>query len=246
MPDVPVKSLKKALDLMDLLLFEAGPEGLPLTRLAARLGLPPNTAHNLLKTMTVCGYAEQAPDGARYRAGGKWQQAGRLRLLQEREVLARRLQALAETLNETCVLATLANGDRVAVARAEGRQVVRVAPSAFEGSRIYDSPTGRILVAFADAAERRAVLERHGFPGPRWDGIRTDAALEKAIAAIRKTGSCWREDDELFACAAPILDPSGALIGAIGCYAPKFRCPPEGRDRITAQIRAAAAAMAGT
>ena len=67
--DVPVKSLKKALDLLSVLLFQDGEEkGFAVKELGERLGLPANSVHNLLKTMAVCGYAEKNADG-RYTYG---------------------------------------------------------------------------------------------------------------------------------------------------------------------------------
>ena len=56
MSEVPVKSVKKALDLLSILIFDdPGLKGVKLTDLAQRLKLPANTTHNLLKTMVVCG-----------------------------------------------------------------------------------------------------------------------------------------------------------------------------------------------
>ena len=67
--EVPIKSLKKALDLLSILLFEDRDErGFRVSDLAEKLKLPVNSVHNLLKTMTFCGYAEKNGEG-RYTFG---------------------------------------------------------------------------------------------------------------------------------------------------------------------------------
>ena len=67
--NVPVKSLKKALDLLDVLLFEdAEEQGFEVKGLAEKLHLPANSVHNLLKTMRICGYVEKNGSG-RYTFG---------------------------------------------------------------------------------------------------------------------------------------------------------------------------------
>ena len=64
MGSVPVKSVKKALDLLTLVAFEdpAG-EGIPLNELASAMEFPPSSARNLLKTMISCGYVAQNSEG---------------------------------------------------------------------------------------------------------------------------------------------------------------------------------------
>jgi DNA-binding IclR family transcriptional regulator len=240
--DLPVKSLKKALDILDLLLFRAGAEGLSLSAIAQALGLPANTAHNLLKTMIACDYAEQT-DGSRYRAGGKWRQASRLHHLLAREPVFRALRETAQRIGESCVLATLANGDRLVIGRAEGDRAVQVAAAVIDAGRLYNSPTGRVLVAFADPGERRSIVARHGLPGERWDGIDDAAGLDAAAEDIRAAGGCRILTQELAAVAVPVLGPEGDLLGALGAYAPRFRCPLKRQGVLLRELRKSAVAM---
>ena len=65
--EVPVKAVKKALDLLSVLLFDS-PQGARLKTLAQKQGLSVKTAHNLLKTMVYCGYVEK--DGFGHYTGG--------------------------------------------------------------------------------------------------------------------------------------------------------------------------------
>ncbi|MFA4944599.1 MAG: IclR family transcriptional regulator [Lentisphaeria bacterium] len=244
MAAIPVKSLKKALDLLDLLLAEEPDGGRPLSELARQMGMPANSTHNLLKTMVACGYVEQMPDG-RYRPGAKLRQIGRLNRFADEAVRARIghvLRELGERLGEACVLATLRGGQRVVIARVDCRQAIRVDAAMAEEGRIYDSPTGRVLAANAAPEELEAILARNGLPGALWDGISAREGLETALAALRSEGFSFVGPDAggVIAVACPVLGGDGRLFGALGCHAPEFRCPAEKQAQIRRELCQAA------
>ncbi len=245
MADVPVKSLKKALDLLDLLLAEEADDGgRTLSELARRMEMPANSAHNLLKTMAVCGYVEQAPDG-RYRPGAKLRQIGRLNRFADEEVrarLGRQLRELGEVLGEACVLAVLRNGQRVVVGRVDCQQTIRVDDVQAEERSLYDVPTGRVLAAYAAPEELATILDRNGLPGAHWDRLTTRIGLEKALATLRRAGLSVIGPDGsgVVAFACPVLDGAGRILGALGCHAPEFRCPEKKREQIRRELRKAA------
>ena len=245
MDDVPVKSLKKALDLLDLLLAgEADDGGRMLSELARHMEMPANSAHNLLKTMAVCGYVEQTLDG-RYRPGAKLRQIGRLNRFAGEAVrlrLGRLLRELGEALGEACVLATLRDGLRVVVGRVDCTQTIRIDDAREEDRSLYDVPTGRVLAAYAAPEDLAAILARNGLPGAHWDRLTTRNGLDKALAALRRAGLSVIGPDGggVVAMACPVLDGAGRLLGALGCHAPEFRCPAEKEKRIRRELRKAA------
>lgn len=58
-----VNSVKKALDILDILIFEdIDRRGISLKELSERSGIRPNTLHNILKTMKQCGYEQSVYD----------------------------------------------------------------------------------------------------------------------------------------------------------------------------------------
>ena len=74
-----VNSVKKALDILDILIFEdIDRRGISLKELSERSGIRPNTLHNILKTMKQCGFSRKGisrkpgsvcPEKKRYTAG---------------------------------------------------------------------------------------------------------------------------------------------------------------------------------
>ncbi len=239
---VPVRSVKKALDLLDLVI-EAELLGgtASLGALARRLKLPANTAHNLLKTLAACGYVSNPAQGL-YAQGVKCRQLGRVNTLTAPAVqnaLRSRLLQFATHAGEACLLTTLVNGMRVTLARADSTQAVGVSHATVEETPFFSKATGRILAAFATEEELEAIIARHGLPGTLWNGISEATALQAALAKLRKRGwECQSAPDEgLVGLACPVLTGDGHLWGALGLYAPTFRCPPVRQRKLLAELR---------
>lgn len=248
--DVPVKSLKKALDILTILAFEdLKREGFTLTTLAHRMEMPVNTVHNLLKTMAACGYVAQKKAGT-YCIGPRMTDVGRLNGLLSAAASPRvqkRLDALCHSMEEAVTMATLANGRRILLCQVDPRKMIRVDAATLEERSLFARPTGRILAAYASPDELTRILEQYGMPGAEWNGITSRKALANALEGVRQRGYelIASEDSELVAFAVPVLDGNGALLGSLGCYAPSFRCGPERHEPILAQLRRAAVDLVG-
>jgi len=226
---VPVRSVRKALDVLDLLV-EADLAGrpAPLADLAERLAMPVNSVHNLLKTMVACGYAEQRGRGL-YVPGSKCRQLGQVNRLAgpgASEAVTAALQRFADAQGEACLLTVLVNGDRAVVRYVDCDQAVRVSRTTVEEIPFFEKPTGRMLAAIADEAELQQILRRHGLPGARWNRIGSEAALRRELAALRKKGYCRTgpPGSPLVALACPVASPGQRAWGVAGTFAPSYRC----------------------
>ena len=241
--DVPVKSVKKALDILDILLFDDFThQGMGLFEIAKQMNLQPNTTHNLLKTLSACGYIAQNAD-SKYTIGHKCHQIGINNFFASEMKLENQiypiLQDANKTIQESIVLATLSNGRRIPVLRAEHSHLIKLDYDAINNANIFSLSTGRILTAFADTNELAEIIDNNGFPGAIWDDINDIKQLNQSIKAIKKQGYIITENSELgfVSFGYPILSASGKLIGAIGCYAPAFRCPKEKYPIIIAELK---------
>ena len=244
MPGVPVKSVKKALDLLSELAFhDPEGQGLALTKLARTLGLPVNTTHNLLKTMTVCGYVARNDSGL-YITGPQCRSLGIVNRVDSdrfKETLLEVLNRHTAVVNEVLVFAILRNGQRRVVARSDpDRQAIRIDSGMDHTVNIYRVPTGRVLVSFASPEERRQIVAHYGPPAGLWPDFEAD------IARIRKARACvlLANPQDIHAFAVPVCDPNHRLIGALGCHAPAFRCDRASQKKIAAALRGAAAELA--
>jgi DNA-binding IclR family transcriptional regulator len=244
MPEVPVKSVKKAFALLSELAFrDPDGKGLSLTTLARTLGLPANTTHNLLKTMAVCGYVAQNEAGL-YITGPQCRSIGIGNRLDSERFKERVLDVLTRStaaVNEAMVFAILRDGRRRVLARSEpARQAIRVDSQTDDAPSIYSVPTGRVLVAFATPEQRLQIVGQSGPPDPLWP----DSAAD--IDRIRTSGACvlLSNAQGIHAFAVPVQDPEHRLLGAIGCHAPAFRCDRASQKTIVATLQSAAAELA--
>jgi len=228
--DVPVRSVRKALELLEMIAMDdPGQTGITLTELAKRMAMLPNSTRNILKTMVVCGFVDQNHEG-RYVPGAKIRSIGRLNYFDGARLarIERLLVEFSGSIREASVFAILSRGRRIALAKAQSSQIIKIEPER-ETTELYVLPTGRVLAAYASPEELKTIIMINGWPGKAWNNISSQAALEKALASIRKAGGCVINPDsnQIASMAIPVLDANGGLIGALGAYAPCFRCPPE-------------------
>jgi IclR family acetate operon transcriptional repressor len=248
MTNTPVRSVKKALDLLEIILFEdPGHEGFELSQLARRMSMPANTAHNLLKTMVTCGFVSQNKS-SRYTYGSKIENIGLLNHIYSRQIMADlqlHLKELSELMNESIVLTVLVGGRRLVIARCDANQLISIDQSMQVALAIYQIPTGRVLAAYADEKEIKDLILCNGSPIGLWDGVKNEADFQRECAIIKKKGVCEivpnANDIAAFAC--PILS-KGKLLGALGCSAPFYRCPEAKQQEIVAAMKDCAAKLA--
>lgn len=245
---VPVMSVKKAMDLLEMLLFQdVKRNGIRLSDLAAKLNIPDNTARNLLKTMIECGFVAQNQE-ARYIAGKKCQQIGAINKYTSESVnnaINRALDKFIEKIDENVTFAILSNGYRDIITEIGSNKTVKVVYERVNSYNIYTMATGRILAAYADKDELAQIIRRYGMPGEHWNSIKDMDTLKLELQAIRKKGFCVisvkKSETMTFAC--PVLDRNNKLIGSVGSFAPIFRCSHKKQRELIQALRKAAAEL---
>ena len=131
---VPVRSVRKALNLLSILVFEEpNGVGLSLSQLARRMGLPANSTRNLLKTMMICGFVAQNKQRM-YVTGPRCRQIGNLNRITSPEalsVLRPALVALSERLEESVIFSILSGANRIILVDVDTEQAVTVNKSVY-------------------------------------------------------------------------------------------------------------------
>lgn len=238
-----VQSVIKALKALDIMgLEDYARNGIPLSELSRRLDIKSNTLHNLLKTMIYCGYVAQT-ESSKYIAGEKCFQLGLLNKLTSPAILERKIEPiirqLSENIGESISLAVLSNGERLVLKYINAQHPVRVELGLLEKDNIYEKNTGRILVAFADNNNRLLITEKWGYPGEKWDGIDDKMKLEEKLHQIRNDGHIITVEKqlEIVSMAVPVKLKNYNILGALGAYAPIFRCEENRQLGIMRQLK---------
>jgi len=242
--DVPVKSLKKALDLLSILLFEDRQErGFGVKALADRLGLPANSVHNLLKTMAVCGYVEKNGDG-RYTYGNVCRRIAYRNYQMGDDFRERVVEVMRRTVarvDESMVFIVLMNNAWTTLVRAEPKnKIVKVDVEQVERFFIFETATGRVLYSFSSPEKRELLVRENGDPEDfGWHDYEADSSR------IRKAGSCWllRKRYGVYSYAVPVFSREKKLLGAFGIYCPPLECSEERSAFLLANLKQAASEL---
>ena len=153
--------------------------------------------------------------------------------------------ALAKNVNETVLLATLRGRERFIILQVEGNQSVQVGRDMFMKDTIYQTATGRLLLAHLGEKELKSFMAGNGPPGPGWPEASSVQKLKAALAEIRSRG--WvmnRTAGGVIGLAYPVAD-GARVAAALGLFLPAFRFKGRHKSAIMAGMAEAAAAISG-
>lgn len=232
----PVKSVTRAVDLLEVLGAEREPMG--LTELAAAVGCSKTAAYNLVTTLELHGLVRRVADH-RYALGWKLLELGEVVRASSSfgEAARAEVVTLSEETGETALLAVLDQETVMYVELVESRRSVPL--SAVRGSRqMADvSAAGQVLLAFAPVARRRRLLDRLDRSGDDRLMQRLVAVADEGVAVVSGAGEV--------AIAAPVFDYSGEAVASIAVVGPESRLPDERVDALREVVRSSAEVVSG-
>lgn len=219
-----IQSVTNATRVLRELAAAGGP--VRLGDLSRQLGMVPSSAHLLLVTLVDAGFVEQTPQGT-YRLGLAVFEIGTA-ALQQYDLgarLAPPMEELAAKTREAVSLSVLHHGDALIVMRFESDQILRTSIRVGTRMPLFESASGRCLVAFTQESEREVLLGATGTAARR--------AARKAgdrVRAIRDAGfetQCDEWADGVSSIAVPVFAASGAPAAALSVSSPSSRFDPE-------------------
>ena len=224
-PKGPVKSLGKAMELLELLLETRRP--MSLQELCGRSGYPKSTTHALLSTLREYRMIDQDPEG-RYRLGIRLYECGCAvsAMWDVRQLAHPYLEQLAQALGAGTYLA-MGSGDHVVsidCAAASSGAGLQVTVETGTPLPLHATAQGKLMLSAASDQEVRRYCRMVGLRPYTRHTLSTPEALLEALAQTRQQGYAL-EDGEykvgLRAVAAPVYDAEGRLryaLGAVGLF----------------------------
>lgn len=221
----PVKSLVRAIDLLDAL-AEAG-KPLGVTDLATVTGFSKTATYNLITTLEMRGLIRR-DGGNRYGLGWRLLELGEYVRTRSSlgEVARPHVVNLADMAGETAFVGILDGESILCLEMAESRRSVPMDFAPGRRAPIEDNAAGEVLLAFASPRRRRRYAQ--GRPRGAEDG-----EVIAQLDAVRRDGyAVSREDPESIwaSLAVPFRDLSGEVVGALALIGPKTRLT-DGRMR---------------
>lgn len=227
----PVKSVWRAIDLLDVLAADGEPMG--VTELAAAMRCSKTAAYNLITTLELRGLVRKDGD-SRYALGWRLLELGEAVRLSSTfgEAAKARVAGLAESSGETAVMAVLDNGTAFCVEMAESRRSVPISFSPGHREPIEINAAGQVLLAFAPPGRRRRYVDEHDHDG--------ELGLAAELERIRLTGHVTVGAGGalgLVSIAAPVFDYTREAVAGLAIVGPANRFTPTRIDELVQLLR---------
>ena len=236
-----VQSIERAIAILKA--FSLNHEELGVTELSRQLSLHKSTVSRLLASLQREGLVEENPVTRKYRLGMALVTLGGL-VLQRLDVAqaARPLmQALADTTQETVILAVKDRDEAISLAQIPSPQVVKHIERIGRREPLHCTATGKVLLAHSPAVEQEEVLSRD-LPRHTPNTITDPDLLCQELEQVREQGyALGREEFEigLNAIAAPVYDHNGEVVASISVSGPAFRLSPDRFPSLAGHVRQA-------
>lgn len=219
-----IQSLSRGLHLMEVL--ADAHDGMSLRHLAESLGVKSPTAHNLVQTLVMQGYAEQRPGSPRYFLGPA---ASRLATRADPDDLRRRLteqmsQIQSEHPQLQVIFSEAIDGEVVPTLRLQPERPNYIDRQPGAPMNPYNAASPLVFQAFWSATTRSAYRRRYPFDvfaGPPWRDLEH---LDRFLQQVRQLGYSRPPargtpgSEHEFKVAVPIWDAQNRLYGVLGAY----------------------------
>ena len=214
----PVKSLVRAIDLLDTL--AAHPRGLGVSELAASAGFSKTATYNLVTTLETRGLIRRDGDN-RYQLGWRILELGEVVHRHSRlgEVAQPHLERLAEEVGETALLAILDGDTLFCLELVESRRSVPSILAPGRRTPLHANASGILLLAYASPRRRRRYLQELPDGQPEDDIVARFEAIRRDGGAV----SLQDPDAETASLARIVVDPTGDVIAAVSLTGPRGR-----------------------
>lgn len=230
----------KALDILEYIAREPD-RAHTLTEIAEGLAMNQATCVNILNTLVSKNYIEHLGRKKGYRLGPMAYALTNNANYEQQLVSAAKdvMESLTEQLNETSILGVIRNYKRFILHLVDSNQDLQVR-SRSERS-IYETATGRLLLAFMSDKERETLLATIGLPPATvWPGAETLEGLQAELSIIRETElSMTLSPTHIIGLAVPIRRGTTVIAG-LSIFLPQVRCSAFRQKEIERTLRVAA------
>lgn len=212
-----VKSLSKAIDMLDLLSQSSG--GFTLSEISEKLGYPKSTIHATLSTMRDRGLIRQLPSGA-YALGLKLFEYGCAvsRGFDITAVSRPYLERLSAATGATAVITMLSFDAAVSFDYAGSQSGVQIMPEIGARLPLHATSQGKLLLSSMSESKARNLLKKSGMPSYTPHTVASDDELIHSLKEIKAQG-CSIEDGEykigLRSVSAPVYDSAKEMKYAL-------------------------------
>ena len=213
-----IQSVERALDILEVI----GKADAPVKNgeIAARLGISPTTANNLIRTLYSRGYLDQ-------HRGGRYSLGLQAFILGSNADIWRDLRiASLEPMRQlniesdaTCFLGVLYHYQLIGVNRVSSRSPVSISIRQIWLDRYHTTATGKVLLSALPETELDSFLAQYPLHRLTEKSICDPEDLKADLAEVRRLGYATARDESVFGVSSlgvPISGRDGRVIAALG------------------------------
>jgi IclR family KDG regulon transcriptional repressor len=230
----------KALDILEYVARDSG-RTYSLTEIAAGLNMNQATCVNILQTLVEKSYLEHLGRKKGYRLGPMAYNLTNNQSYSNNLIAAAKdvMEGLTQSLNETSLLGVIRNQKRFIVHQVNSDQDLQVR-SQTERS-VYETATGRLLLAYMSAKEYAAFVAALGLPDADvWPEATTEENLAAEVAQIRADELCVTlSKSHIIGLAVPIWEKD-RVVASLSVFMPQIRCSATRKKEVIQALRQAA------
>ncbi|MFT3933125.1 MAG: IclR family transcriptional regulator [Chitinophagaceae bacterium] len=235
-----IQVINRAIDILEYIAQE--PEKpKSLGEIAGSLELNAGTCANIIKTMVARKYIEKIDKQKGYCLGPMAYRLTGNEGYQKRLVDAAReeMEQLTKKTNENSLLCMIRDDMRVVIHKVQSNNDLQ-ANTARE-KRVYDTSSGRLLVAFMAEEELEKFIDKYGLPlRDEWEGVSDKKSLLKQVNKIRKEGYASQiTKNQIIGLAFPVSQGERTMA-SLSVYMPVVRYNNANQPEILKSIQRAA------
>jgi len=240
LPTEMVLVIVKAFDILEYVARDQS-RAFTLTEIAEALNLNQATCANILRTLVEKAYLEHVGRKKGYRLGPMAYNLTGSQAYGQNLVTAAKdvMEGLTARLNETSLLGVLRNQKRYILHLVNSDQDLQVRSRTERN--VYETATGRVLLAYLPDKEREAFIQFNGLPtAETWPGAETEAGLLEILRRIRADGlATTHSKSHIIGLAVPIR-AGGRVLAALSIFLPEIRCSAQRKKEVVQALRTAA------
>jgi IclR family transcriptional regulator, KDG regulon repressor len=239
-----VQVILKAFDIIELVVQRNG-QAISLTEISEELQLNQATASNIITTMVSRGYLEHIGKKKGYRLGpSAYRLTNEIPYEQDLVNAARpTMEALTDKLNESSILGVLRNNKRYILHAVNSVQEIQV--QLRSERNIYETATGRLLLAYLSEKELNRFIQHMGLPDASlWAEASTKEGLVKTLNDIKNAGIVltYIQNRHVKGFAVPIFAHS-QVLASLSIFIPEYRCSDLKQQEIIATLKESGVAI---
>lgn len=222
-----IQVLERAMNIIEFL-GNSPKDSFPLSEIASKLDLDKGTCSRIVKTLCSRGFIQQEVPRGGYQIGYKLYHitSHHVENFELTKVARKNIDLLAESLNETVLLAVVRNDKRIVLYSTTPQRNLIIKTNLER--TVYSVCAGRVIMANYTPSHLEKCIIRLGLPEKEeWPEIyeseNPKGALMNEFSRIKKNGYDILEDGHgIIGFAAPLFQ-KGHVVGCVGTYLPVIR-----------------------